>query len=284
MKMNKCLVLSMSLLFASYSSLVWSTGATDKHTALEAADVDAVHTALEAAGISDPNNIIGAGLEDDNNCLQQCRNDATYFLTESYKAAANHGHRLYEGDSETWKATGVCCLATSLVTAAITCGILYAGHTTRVYNRTENMLTISYRPGCTKISYTTDSNGNKIKKTKEIDCHDYVNPNDHTKEDNLGQLTKLCAEKTNGYSSNSACTTYDALKNSYNWNVHEMGSGALEFTRGDGASVPTLAPTSSPSWSSTDSGYISDVAPITKSYEDSPNLRGSHNNVIINEK
>jgi hypothetical protein len=194
--------------------------------------------------------------------------------TRFYKAGQRYHNNIMMGDSETVKASGCCCLITGLIVASITCGVLYAGHKTSVYNRTASKLTITYRPGCTETYYTKTHNSDgtvtKTKHRREIDCVDYVLPNSHDNIYNLGALSKLCVEKTYGYGSNRACATQEALKHDYHFYAH-TDNGRLILTRGTSHPVPTYQPTAQPSviarshnlrryWNGVEDEYISEIA------------------------
>ncbi len=298
--MNKCLVVAVFLLFAGYS-LVGSnneeagkyTVANQGHGSIEAeAPVDHSFYSEEEAGTQKRNFELPAQVFNvDATAGAHAANPRpglSDFSYRSTKAISRYGRNLSTADSDTLKGTGCCCLVMAVAAAAITCGVVYAGHATRVYDRTGDALNVYYRPGCTRTWYTYDKDGTKIKHTQTIDCVKYIYPNNHCTIYNLGQLTKLCVTKANGYGSNMACATDEGLKHDYNWYAHKGTSGNLILTRGTNHPVPTQQPTFEPSlhesfdtqshgnlrgyWNGVESEYISDVSAKLVEHD---NLRGS---------
>lgn len=113
----------------------------------------------------------------------------------------------------------VCCL---LVGASFGFGFGYAPHTYRVYNEGSDAIDLYYRPGCSRQSCHTNSDGKRSCTTVETDCVKYVSPGRHAKIYNRGSLTKLCAEKASFVSSfNYECATHKGLEKNYNWCVDD---------------------------------------------------------------
>jgi len=137
----------------------------------------------------------------------------------AYQASNTHTNFLrYNSFSDDCKAKTCCYGTTFIVLAALGFGFGFgfAPHTYRVYNEGSSALNFHYRPGCSRRSCHTNSDGKKSCTTVETDCVRTLYPDDRTTIWTNGHLKKLCATKTFG-GWKYECATYNGLQDSYNW-------------------------------------------------------------------
>lgn len=116
--------------------------------------------------------------------------------------------------SSACKKSAGCLLVSCIITGIVVgCVLGIDTHSYQIYNRESKTIDIHYQPGC---------GSNK-------DCVKTVRPNKYAKIHAVGDLTKLCAVYSYGWSSfgKRECVTQDGLKDR-NWYVHDH----LTFTRG----------------------------------------------------